>query len=96
MSYPFELSPKAEKELYKAWNWYEDEQPGLGERFEKEIFRKIDLIIINPLHYAVKKGLHEARTDSFPYLIIYKISPKRNIIIIVSIFHMSRHPKKKR
>lgn len=96
MSYAFEMSPKAEKELYEAWKWYEEEQPGLGERFEKEFFRKIALILNNPLHYALKKGLHEARTDTFPYLLIYKVSEKNNMITIVSVFHMKRHPRKKR
>ena len=76
MSYTFEMSPKAEKELYEAWEWYEDEQPGLGERFENEFFRKVDLILNNPLHYALKKGLYEAKTDSFPYLLIYKYLKK--------------------
>jgi plasmid stabilization system protein ParE len=96
MNYTIEMSPKAEKELYEVWNWYEDEQPGLGERFEKEFFRKIGLIRDNPLHYALKKGMREVRTDSFPYLLIYKISEKKKMIVIVSVFHTSRHPKKKR
>jgi len=51
MTYTIEMSPKAEKELYKAWAWYEEEQPGLGDRLKKEFFRKIGLIQSNPLHY---------------------------------------------
>jgi len=43
MAYTVEMSPKAEKELYKAWTWYEEEQPGLGDRFQKEFFRKTGL-----------------------------------------------------
>ncbi|HEY8782077.1 MAG TPA: type II toxin-antitoxin system RelE/ParE family toxin [Mucilaginibacter sp.] len=96
MNYTIEMSPKAEKELNEAWEWYEEEQPGLGERFEKEFFRKIGLIVNNPLHYPLKKGSREVRTDSFPYLLIYKVSKKKNTIVIVSVFHTSRHPKKKR
>jgi hypothetical protein len=46
MAYTVEMSPKAEKELYKAWAWYEEEQPGLGRRFQNEFFRKIGLIKI--------------------------------------------------
>jgi hypothetical protein len=44
MTYFVELSLKAEKEFFKAWRWYEDEQTGLGDRFENEFFRKIELI----------------------------------------------------
>jgi len=28
MNYTVDLSLKAQKELFEAWNWYEDEQPG--------------------------------------------------------------------
>jgi hypothetical protein len=50
MGYTVEMSPKAEKELTDASEWYEDDQLGLGEKFEKEVFRKIGLIAANPLH----------------------------------------------
>lgn len=96
MSYHIELSPKAEIELHDAWEWYEEELPGLGDRFEHEFFRKLGLIQNNPLHYALKKGLREAKTNTFPYLLIFKVSEIRKTILIVSVFHMSRHPKRKR
>jgi len=96
MTYAVEMSLKAENELYKAWTWYEEEQPGLGDRFQNEFFRKIGLIQNNPLHYPLKKGLREALTDTFPYLLVFKVSESKGIILIVSVFHMSRHPKKKR
>lgn len=72
MSYTVNLSPKAEKEFFDAIQWYEAEQQDLGERFEGEVLKKIALIQNDPLHYAIKKGLREARTDTFPYLLIYK------------------------
>jgi plasmid stabilization system protein ParE len=96
MIYTVELSPKAEKELFDTWQWYEEERTGLGDRFEKEFFRKIEILKNNPLQYALKKTFREARTDSFPYLLVFKVSKRNNRILIVSVFHMSRHPKKKR
>ena len=95
MTYTIELSPKAEKELYEAWLWYESELQGLGDRFQKEFLRKVGLIRNNPLHYPLKEGLREAMTETFPYLLIYKISEKKAKILIVSVFHMKRHPGKK-
>jgi plasmid stabilization system protein ParE len=95
MDYIVELSPKAEKELSEASEWYEDEQLGLGEKFEKEFFRKIEFIAANPLQYPLKKRMHEVNTDKFPYLIVYRINKSRKLILIISVFHTSRHPKKK-
>ena len=95
MTYTVDLLFKAHQEIFEGWKWYEEQQPGLGDRFEEEVFNKIDLIAANPLHYPTKKGNHEATTDKFPFLIIYRVSEKRKSIVIISIFHTSRHPKKK-
>jgi plasmid stabilization system protein ParE len=95
MVYVVELSPKAEKEFIKAFEWYEDEQLGLGEKFEAELFKKIDFIAANPLHYPLKKKNREANTDVFPYMVVYRIHEKRKMIVVISIFHTSRHPRRK-
>lgn len=57
---------------------------------------KLELIQNNPFHYPIKNGFHETLVDKFPYLIIYKIIESRNIIYVSSVFHTSRHPKRKR
>jgi len=96
MTYTVNLLPKAEDELYAAIRWYEKEQPGLGDRFENEFLRKVTLIQNNPLHYPIKKGFHETTTEVFPFLIVYKVDERRGVINIASVFHTSRHPKRKR
>ncbi|MDR3695526.1 type II toxin-antitoxin system RelE/ParE family toxin [Mucilaginibacter sp.] len=96
MNYTVDLLFKARQEIFDGWKWYEKEPKGLGDRFEDEVFRKIALIAANPLHYPLKKGAREAVTETFPYLIIYKINESRKLIMILSVFHTSRHPKKKR
>ena len=95
MAYIVNLSPKAEDEFYAAIEWYEGGQEGVGNRFEREVLKKLLLIRNNPLLYPVKKGLREAVTNTFPYLIIYKIDEKHQIINVVSVFHTSRHPSRK-
>ena len=95
MNYTVDLLFKARREIFEGWIWYEEQQPGLGDRFEEDIFRKIGLIEANPLHYPLKKKAREALADDFPYLIVYRINEKRKLIMIVSVFHTSRHPRKK-
>ncbi len=95
MIYTVDLLPKAHREIFEGWKWYEEEQPGLGNLFEAEVFSKIDLIADNPLHYPLKGKAYHANTDKFPYVILYKINKKRNVVMIVSVFHTSRHPRKK-
>ena len=95
MSDSFLALPKAQKEVLDGWEWYEDKEPGLGDRFVDEVDKKIRSIINNPLHYPAKGKYREAQTDVFPYLVIYQIDKTRDVILIVSVFHMSRHPRKK-
>ena len=87
--------PKAQLEILEAWEWYENKQDGLGDRFIKEVRRKIKYVQNNPLHYPLKGNYREAQTDISPYLIIFKFDNAKNIIFVVSVFHMTRHPNKK-
>lgn len=84
--------PKAQKEILDAWEWYEDQQPGLGDRFKEEVRKKIENILSNPLHYPLRKKYREALIDVFPYLIVFKVDKQKNLILILSVFHTSRHP----
>ena len=96
MAYDIEYLPKAQVEYLEAYLWYEEQLPGLGNRFEKAIERKLNRISKHPLLYPNKnKNLRESAIDDFPYLIIYKVYPQKDMIFIISIFHTSRRPGKK-
>ena len=95
MTSSVELLFKARKEIFESWVWFEEQQAGLGDRFEKEVFEQIELIAKNPLHYPLKKGFREANTDKFRFLIVYRFNQRTRAITIVSVFHTSRHPRKK-
>ncbi|HWD88115.1 MAG TPA: type II toxin-antitoxin system RelE/ParE family toxin [Mucilaginibacter sp.] len=95
MSLGFLQLPKAKLEIIEAWEWYEDQRTGLGDQFVAEVEKKIIFIRNNPLHYPAKGKYREAQIDIFPFLIVYKLDKAQNIIQIISVFHTSRHPKKK-
>ena len=95
MNYTVELSIKARLELSQSWTWYEEQQRGLGDRFEETFFNKAYLIQTNPLHYPVKGNYRQAPTDIFPFLIVFKVDRRKGLILVVSVFHTSRHPRRK-
>ena len=95
MNETFLLLPKAQLEILEAWEWYEDKEPGLGDRFKQEVYAKITQVVKYPLVYEVKGKYRETQIDVFPYLIVFDFDRKNDIIIIVSVFHMSRDPKTK-
>jgi plasmid stabilization system protein ParE len=95
MNNTFLLLPKAQAEILDAWEWYEERQNGLGERFKHEVHRKVLQITKNPLLYQLKDKYREAQIDVFPYLIVFDFDETDDIVLIVSVFHMSRNPADK-
>ena len=96
MTYKTELLAKARLELFDAWSWYEDKQPGLGWRFRDKVYDCIKTIEKNPERYPERrKNYREALVKIFPYLVIYRIHKRKQTIAIVSVFHTYRSPSKK-
>jgi plasmid stabilization system protein ParE len=90
------LSTRAQKEITQAWEWYEERQQTLGDRFIKEVINKLRLIEQNPERYPTRyKFYKETSVNIFPFLIIYRINRKKRSVRIVSVFHTSLNPSKK-
>ncbi len=88
------FSERANKEVADAAIWYEERSKGLGNEFLNEVQKVVDVIEKHPKRYPNKKEHYrEALVKRFPYIIIYFFTPE--ILIIVSVFHASRDPKKK-
>ena len=82
--------------MQKSFDWYNDQQEGLGERFLLQTVRAFRLIEANPLHYQERflKKFRFAMVEDFPFVIVFKI--KGRTIVVNSVFHTSRDPKKVR
>lgn len=84
------ISKKAQKEIERSYDWYEEQQRGLGDRFIKEVITFISKIQANLFHYSEKiKGLRGAPLKVFPFLMVFKINEAKSIIRIVAVFHTS-------
>ncbi len=90
------FSSRAQKEISKSLDWYEERQPGLGDRFVKEVIDRIKQIERDPERYPNRYKLcRETSVKTFPYLIIYRINKRKKLISILSVFHTSQNPRKK-
>lgn len=75
---------------------YEGEQPGLGERFSREVTATVASIELTPKRFAKYEGkrlryeCRRALLTDFPYLIVYQIS--NEIIRVIAVAHSSREP----
>lgn len=94
--YSIQFDPKADAEYQDAYTWYEAQLQGLGDRFEFFLEQKLASILSAPLLYPVKKyDIRECKINDFPYMIVYKLYPEKNFVLVISIFHTSRNPRKK-
>lgn len=90
-----DLVAEAEDELSEAYDWYEQQLPGLGNKFYKEVNHYLTLLEHDPFQFPVRyvEQLRAVPLNKFPFLIIYWIDQITNMIFVVSIFHTSRDPK---
>jgi plasmid stabilization system protein ParE len=90
------LLEEATKEFADAAQWYEAKSEGLGGRFIDIIQRKLRLIQQFPERYPKrKKNFREAVVKTFPYIIIYTFYKTERLIVVNTIFHAKRNPRKK-
>jgi hypothetical protein len=95
MTFRLEFSERSKPEIQHIYNWYEDQQTGLGEEFLALVDQTLVLILNHPFSFPKKRGaFRECYLGRFPYLLIYKIVDKR--IYVHAIFHTSLNPKKKK
>jgi plasmid stabilization system protein ParE len=88
------VRPAAAADIEDAYQWYESQQPGLGEDFLAALNAIRDRIVEHPeafpvLHRKTRRALIPRR---FPYGIFYRID--EDAIIIVACMHAKRDPRR--
>jgi len=88
------LQPGARNDTQDAYDWYENQLAGLGDKFLnalEECYLKIEK---HPAAFGkFYKNYRKAVIKKFPYLIIFTII--KNEIFVFAIFHGERNPKKR-
>ncbi|ANH82695.1 hypothetical protein A8C56_18460 [Niabella ginsenosidivorans] len=96
MNYKVILLPSAVQDIIEAHEWYEEKTPGLGEKFQSEISKRINIIKQHPDRFPVrKKPYRECPINKYPYLIVYSFDESGKEVIISAVFHTKRNSKKK-
>lgn len=94
MNYTLEIKEEAVIDMQNAYDYYEENKAGLGERFLDTLDDYFDRIQKYPLHYQIKRNPYrEAVIKDFPFLIIYEIIEAN--IVVYTIFNTWRNPDKK-
>jgi toxin ParE1/3/4 len=93
MAHRLKVSRRAEREAGAAYEWYEKQLSGLGERFLIALDQQFALIQRSPRLYGeVLPGVRRALLSHFPYGVFF--ASKGELVSILAVVHTSRNPKR--
>lgn len=98
MAFTVSIKQEAHDDTIEAYNYYEEKQHGLGERFLQSLSKKYQELAEHPTFYSyidedTLKILRDVRIDQFPYVIVYEINDKD--VIVYAVHNTYKHPKNK-
>lgn len=83
------IRDQAANDLRKAYEWHEDQQDGLGERFKAAYEACEKKILSNPfLFNIVYRDVRRALMKPFQYKVIFTL--RSNVIYIIAVIHAAR------
>ena len=86
---PVEFLPGARLDVEASAAWYEEQEPGVGERFQGSVKLAEQKLRRNPLLGSPhRRNTRKWRLKRFPHSIIYREEPDR--IVIVAVAHAKR------
>lgn len=90
--YSIDFETEASLEMQNAYDWYEMQQIGLGEKLFSILDEYFELICKNPFQNPIiYKKKRAVFIQDFPYQIIYAVYDTK--VIVYSVFHTKRNPK---
>ena len=93
MSRGLRLAPAASRDIVDAYNWYEEQQPGLGEQFRAELNVAFALVQqFSEAGPAVHGDLRRLLVRRFPYAIYYRLT--ESDVIIRGCLHLHSSPSR--
>ncbi len=96
MSYTFIYDPAALSEYKEAIAWFEERSELAAEKFIAEVAERITMICLDPLrHRKIYKDFRETSLKKYPYHIVYLFDENEQKVIITSVYHHKRNPRKK-
>jgi len=92
VNYSLTYHDKVEADIENAYQWYDEKQEGLGERFFTELAVSCTQIMEHPEYYSkTGKRLRKISLKHFPYIVVFEIIG--STVFVYSVFHTSRNPK---
>lgn len=91
MSHRLIVRPRAERDILRAYRYYESELAGLGIQFLESLDDGFERISAYPLHYAeIAGGIRRKLLNKFPYGLFFVFEHEE--VRVLSILQQSQNP----
>ncbi len=94
MNYSLLIDPAAIRDIQGAIDYYDDQRPGLGRRFENELHEHLLRIEKNPFFNLRYQSVRCVPLNKFPYMIHFTLNEQAKTVCVRAVFHTSIDPKK--
>ncbi len=95
MAYKVIVSPRAQKEIENAMDYYALYSSDAPQNFIAELSETYSILETNPFFSIRYKNIRSLKITKFPYSLFYVIDEKQNLVRILSCFHNKRNPTKR-
>jgi plasmid stabilization system protein ParE len=89
--YRLVAEPRADLDVAATFDWYENEEAGLGHEFLEELRATYDRIAGGPLAYQdLRSGIRRALLRRFPYAVYFAV--EGDAAVVLAVLHVGRDP----
>lgn len=89
------VSPKAQREIENAIDYYSLQNPEIPSKFIKSISESYSTLETNPFFSLRYKNIRALKINRFPFSLYYIVDEKKKKVRVLSCFHNKRDPNKR-
>ncbi len=94
MAYRVVIEPMALNDIQQGIDYYDDQQIGLGVKFEEALNKRLVSIGKNPFFQVRYGDVHCLPVKNYPYMIHCPINQVDKTVTVQPVFHISLDPEK--
>lgn len=92
MAFSIDVDPGAILDLQKAIDYYDEQQPGLGKKFENAIDKHFSALSKNPFYQVRYDDIRCMPMNKFPFMIHFTVDEENKTVRVSAVFHTSIDP----
>lgn len=94
MAYTIDIDPRAIRDVQQAIDYYEEQQAGLGVKFENALNNQLTTLEKNPFFQVRYDDVHCLPLKKFPYMVHFTVNENSKLVTVRAVFHTSLDPVK--